>query len=86
MVDANAGGPGSSNRRPLGMAAVAGSGAEFAVVIAAGAFAGQWLDRRLGTAPWLVIVGTFVAAGAGFYRLVRALRGAGARTGGGAKR
>jgi hypothetical protein len=77
MADAGTGGPGGENRRPLGVALV-GGGAEFALVTAVGAFAGLWLDRRLGTGPWLVIVGTFAGAGAGFYRLVRALtRGSG---------
>jgi F0F1-type ATP synthase assembly protein I len=30
---------------------------------------GAWLDRKLGTTPWLLIVGAFVGAGAGFYSL-----------------
>jgi F0F1-type ATP synthase assembly protein I len=46
---------------------------ELAVAILAGLFAGQWLDRHLGTGPWLVIVGVFLGAAAGFYNLVRAL-------------
>jgi F0F1-type ATP synthase assembly protein I len=68
------------------MAAVAGGGAEFTVLVCVGLFAGQWLDRRLGTAPWLLIIGAFMGAAAGFYRLVRAItparrRRTGAETG-----
>lgn len=36
-------------------------------------FAGQWLDRRLGTEPWLLLLGVFVGAGAGFYSMYRQL-------------
>lgn len=30
---------------------------------------GAWLDSRLGTAPFLLIAGAFIGAGAGFYYL-----------------
>lgn len=30
---------------------------------------GAWLDKKLGTAPWLLVLGAFVGAGAGFYSL-----------------
>jgi len=30
---------------------------------------GAWLDGRLGTSPWLLVIGAFVGAGAGFYSL-----------------
>jgi F0F1-type ATP synthase assembly protein I len=30
---------------------------------------GAWLDRRLGTSPFLLVIGAFVGAGAGFYSL-----------------
>ena len=30
---------------------------------------GAWLDSKLGTAPFLLVVGAFVGAGAGFYSL-----------------
>jgi F0F1-type ATP synthase assembly protein I len=36
-------------------------------------FVGQWLDRRLGTEPWLLLLGVFVGAGAGFYSVYRQL-------------
>lgn len=31
--------------------------------------AGAWLDRKIGTSPWFLIIGAFVGAGAGFYSL-----------------
>lgn len=49
------------------------AGLEFAASILAGVFVGWWTDRRVGTGPWLVILGTFVGAAAGFYNLYRAL-------------
>lgn len=49
------------------------AGIEFAASILAGLFVGWWADRRIGTGPWLVILGTFVGAAAGFYNLYRAL-------------
>jgi len=30
---------------------------------------GAWIDGKLGTSPWLLILGAFVGAGAGFYSL-----------------
>jgi F0F1-type ATP synthase assembly protein I len=42
-------------------------------------FVGQWLDRRLGTAPWMLMLGVFLGAGASFYSMYRKLAAAGAR-------
>jgi F0F1-type ATP synthase assembly protein I len=36
-------------------------------------FAGMWLDRALGSSPWLLILFVFVGAGAGFYSIYRKL-------------
>ena len=41
--------------------------------ILAGVYAGQWLDRKLGTAPWLLIIGVFSGAGLSFYSMYRKL-------------
>jgi ATP synthase protein I len=30
---------------------------------------GAWLDGKLGTSPWLLVIGAFTGAGAGFYSL-----------------
>jgi F0F1-type ATP synthase assembly protein I len=32
---------------------------------------GWWLDEKLGTSPWLLLVGIFLGASGGFYSLVR---------------
>ncbi|HEX2187636.1 MAG TPA: AtpZ/AtpI family protein [Longimicrobiaceae bacterium] len=52
---------------------MAGVGLQFAASILLFFFAGRWLDARLGTAPWLLLAGVFVGAGAGFYSLYRRL-------------
>ena len=51
----------------------AGVGLQFALSIVVFMFAGMWLDRRLGTSPWLLILLVFVGAGAGFYSIYRKL-------------
>lgn len=48
-------------------------GVEFAVTCAAGALLGQWIDGRLGTAPWFTIVLLVVAFATGTWLLLRGL-------------
>lgn len=64
-------------RAPLdegpGAGAYAGLGLQFAVSILVFLFIGQWLDRKLGTSPVLLIVGVFVGGGAAFYSIYRKL-------------
>jgi ATP synthase protein I len=57
----------------------AGHGMTFVVAILGGLYLGQWLDRKLGTAPWLLIAGVFVGAGASFYSMYTKLMAAQAR-------
>ena len=57
----------------------AGIGLQFAVSILGGVYAGQWLDRKLGSAPWLLIVGVFLGAGLSFYSMYSKLMAAQAR-------
>ncbi len=47
----------------------AGIGLQFAAVILAFTFVGYWLDKRLGTSPWLLVLGVFGGAGAGIYSM-----------------
>ena len=54
----------------------AGVGLQFAVTIVAFMFAGMWLDRTLGTSPWLLILLVFAGAAAGFYSIYRKLMNA----------
>ena len=51
----------------------AGVGLQFALAIVVFMFAGMWLDRALGSSPWLLILFVFVGAGAGFYSIYRKL-------------
>lgn len=39
-------------------------------MVAAGALLGYWLDRRLGTTPWLTLTGTLVGMAAGMFYVV----------------
>jgi F0F1-type ATP synthase assembly protein I len=46
-------------------------GIQFPVAIAIGFFFGRWLDRHLGTAPWLMGLFTLFGIAAGFVNLFR---------------
>ncbi|MHB1223503.1 MAG: AtpZ/AtpI family protein [Gemmatimonadaceae bacterium] len=48
-------------------------GLQFALSIIISAFAGQWLDRRFGTAPWLMLLTLLLGAGGTFYSIYRKL-------------
>jgi ATP synthase protein I len=54
----------------------AGHGLTFAISIIVFLYLGQWLDRRLGTGPWLMMLLMFVGAGAAFYSMYRKLMAA----------
>ena len=56
--------------------AAAGAGIQFAASILVFLFLGQWLDRRLGTAPVFLLGCVFVGAGASFYSMYRTLTAA----------
>lgn len=50
-----------------------GLGLQFVVAILLCLYAGMWLDARLHTAPWLMLIGALAGASAGFYSMVRVL-------------
>jgi F0F1-type ATP synthase assembly protein I len=54
----------------------AGIGIQFAASILVFVFLGVWLDRRLGTTPWLVIICVFVGAAGGFFSMYRKMTAA----------
>lgn len=58
-------------RKGMSGSEFAGIGLQFAITIVLFAFAGIWLDRKLGSSPWLVIVGVFGGAGLGFWEMYR---------------
>jgi ATP synthase protein I len=49
-------------------------GLELLLALAVGWFGGQWIDRKLGTAPWFQWVGLAVGVGAAINALVRVTR------------
>lgn len=74
MEDEKRSGPGS--KQGLSGADFAGVGIQFALAIIVFLFAGQWLDKRLGTNGMLTIAGVFVGAGAAFYSMYRRISAA----------
>jgi ATP synthase protein I len=53
---------------------VASVGIEFSVSTVIGMLGGRWLDGKLGTDPWLMIVGLLLGLVAGFRSLIRTAR------------
>ena len=68
--------PEPSSRKSLSGADFAGVGMQFAVAIVVFLFAGQWLDKRLGTNGLFTIAGVFVGGGAAFYVMYRKITAA----------
>jgi F0F1-type ATP synthase assembly protein I len=66
----------SGQRAAPSVGEYAGVGLQFALAIVAFMFAGMWLDRALGTSPWLLILFVFGGAAAGFYSIYRKLMAA----------
>lgn len=67
--------PATSTSRAVGglrvVALFSGMGLGMAASIAIGAFGGKWLDGRLGTEPWLLVLGFALGTVAGFVHLFR---------------
>ena len=57
--------------RGLSGSEFAGVGLQFAAVILVFTFAGIWLDRRLGTSPWLLLLCVMAGAACGFFSIYR---------------
>lgn len=53
--------------------ALAGLGTQFFAAILLFVYAGNWLDRRLDTAPWFLLGGVFFGGGGAFYASYRQL-------------
>ena len=52
---------------------------QLAFCLLAGVYGGQWLDKKLGSAPWLLIAGVFLGAGLSFYSIYQKLTAVQAR-------
>jgi F0F1-type ATP synthase assembly protein I len=61
---------------PPSGAEYAGAGLQLAMTLVAFMFLGIWLDKRLGSSPWFVLICVFVGAAAGFYSIYRRLMAA----------
>jgi putative F0F1-ATPase subunit (Ca2+/Mg2+ transporter) len=61
--------------KPASGAEYAGAGLQLAMTLVAFMFLGIWLDKRLGSSPWFVLICVFTGAGAGFYSIYRRLMG-----------
>jgi ATP synthase protein I len=49
-------------------------GIEMAVAVAMGSLGGVWLDRKLGTRPYLFLLGLMIGVGAAVRTVVRVVR------------
>jgi len=54
----------------------AGVGLQFAAAIVVFLFAGQWIDKKLGTNGLFTFAGVFVGGGAAFYNMYRKITAA----------
>jgi ATP synthase protein I len=72
------GGGGGNSPSP---ASFAGAGIQFVLSILIFLYLGKWLDAKLGTAPWLLMAGVFLGAGASFYSFYRRVMAASRRDG-----
>lgn len=59
-----------------GLGVVAGAGITLVVATAGGAILGYFLDRWLGSSPWLTLIGLGLGIVAGFRELVRTIKAA----------
>lgn len=71
-----------ATRQPLSSGAeFAGVGLQMGAAIGFFALAGYWLDKWLGTSPWLLIGMVFLGAGAAFYAIYQRVIGKGSGRG-----
>ena len=64
-----------SNPKPVAQASnrVIGAGLTLAVSVGLFAYGGLWLDRRLNTSPWLLLLGVGLGITGGMLHLIRVL-------------
>ncbi|MCF6410923.1 AtpZ/AtpI family protein [Pseudalkalibacillus salsuginis] len=65
----------TGKRSPLhSMALMSGILSQLVGSILVGIFGGMWLDRRFGTAPFLMIVGLFIGLATGVYGMIKLIQ------------
>ena len=57
----------------VNVSSYAGLGVQFVVSILLFLYLGRWVDQKLGTEPWFLVIGVFTGATAGFYAMYRKL-------------
>ena len=57
----------------VSVARYSGLGLQWALSVLLFLYAGRWLDRRIGTDPYLTVLGAFIGGAAGFYALYAGL-------------
>jgi len=60
--------------KPNPFAVALGMGTELVVSVLLGVFAGLWADKKLGSGPWLMLLGTLSGISIGLYSLIRATK------------
>ena len=65
--------PGSSGSPDVSPWALAGLGMQFFVALIAFAYAGNWVDHRLGMSPVFLLLGVFLGGGGSFALSIRRL-------------
>ena len=51
-----------------------GLGLQFVLSLLLFLYVGKWVDTKLGTSPWFLIIGVFTGASAAFYSMYRSLK------------
>ena len=64
-------------RKGMSGSEFAGVGLQFAITLVLFTLAGVWLDRRLGTSPWLLILLALGGSGLAFWAMYRRMISAG---------
>lgn len=65
--------PGGTRKTGPDAGDMMGVGLQFAASILLFFFLGRWADQRLGTEPWLLVLGVFTGLAAGFWSMYRRL-------------
>ena len=65
--------PKARTRTAVDLGRYAGLGFQFAATQLLFAAAGWWLDKKLGTGPWLLVAGVFLGAAGAFVSILRAV-------------